>query len=106
MNNKVFVATIEWNNINDKGEKVIPIKEPRYCPQILVDAEYVVDGSVWSVFCFNFEVIDLNKTKAYIKYLNQQSAPNNIKIGSKFELYEMGKVVAHGKVIDYSKIDF
>ena len=106
MNNKVFVAIIEWNKINDKGEIVIPIKEPRYCPQISVDDECVVDGSIWSVFCFNFEKIGSNTTKSYIKYLNQKSAPNNIKVGSKFELYEMGKIVAHGEILDYSKIDF
>ena len=51
-------------------------------------------------------MIGSNKTKSYIKYLNQDAAPNNLKIGSKFELYEMGKSVVLGEVIDYSKKDF
>lgn len=106
MNNKVFVAIIEWNKINDKGEIVIPIKEPRYSPQISVEGEYVVDGSSWSVFCYNCEMIGPNRTKTLVKYLNQNSAPDNLKIGSGFSLYEMGKVVASGKIIDTSKIDF
>lgn len=106
MNNKVFVAIIEWNKINDKGEIVIPIKEPRYSPQISVEGEYVVDGISWSVFCYNCEMIGPNRTKTLVKYLNQNSAPDNLKIGSGFSLYEMGKVVASGKIIDTSKIDF
>ena len=106
MNNKVFVAIIEWNKINDKGEIVIPIKEPRYSPQISVEGEYVVDGSSWSVFCYNCEMIGPNRTKTLVKYLNQNSAPDNLKIGSSFSLHEMGKVVASGKIIDTSKIDF
>lgn len=85
---------------------VIPLNNPTYCPQISVEGEYVVNGSSWSVFCYNCEMIGPNRTKALVKYLNQNSAPDNLKIGSKFELYEMGKNVASGVIIKNSKIDF
>lgn len=51
-------------------------------------------------------MIGLNRTKSLIKYLNQDSAPDNLKIGTSFALHEAGKVVAFGKIIDISKIDF
>lgn len=60
----------------------------------------VVPGSV---FCLNYEMIVSNTTKALVKYLNQNYAPDNLKIESKFELYEMGKNVASGVTIEDSK---
>lgn len=106
MNKKIFVATINWVKTNETGKIIVPLNNPTYSPQISVEGEYVVDGSSWSVFCYNCEMIGPNKTKSLIKYLNQNSAPDNLKIGSSFSLYEMGKVVASGKIIDNSKIDF
>ena len=106
MNKKIFVATIDWIKTNKTGEIIIPLNYPRYSPQISVEGEYVVNGSSWSVFCYNFEMIGPNRTKSLVKYLNQDSAPDNLKIGTSFSLHEMGKVVASGKIIDISKIDF
>ena len=106
MNKKIFVAIINWIKTNETGKIIVPLNNPTYSPQISVEGEYVVDGSSWSVFCYNFEIIGPNRTKSLVKYLNQNSAPDNLKIGSGFSLYEMGKVVASGKIIDTSKIDF
>ena len=106
MNKKVFVATINWIKTTKTGIIIVPANNPIYSPQISVEGEYVVDGSSWSVFCYNFEMIGSNRTKSLVKYLNQDSAPDNLKIGTSFSLHEMGKVVASGKIIDISKIDF
>ena len=106
MNKKVFVATLNWVKTEDGGKKFIPIKYSKYAPQISVEGEYVVNGSSWSVFCFNYEMIGPNKTKSYIKYLNQDAAPDNLRIGIRIALHEMGKIVAFGEIIEESKIDF
>lgn len=102
MNKKIFIARIEWI----KNKEKISFKEEKYCPQISVEGEYVVNGSAWSVFCYNFEMIDLNKTKSYIRYLNQNDAPDNLKVESKFGLHIMGKVVANGEIIGISESNF
>ncbi len=105
MNKKVFLATIEWIKTNDDGKISIPFNESKYCPQISVDGQYIVNESSWSVFCLNFKMIAPNKTDSYIKYLNQNSAPDNLKTGSRIELYELGKIVAYGEIIGEIKIN-
>lgn len=106
MNKKVFVATIDWIKTTKIGIIIVPLNNPIYSPQISVEGEYVVNGSTWTVFCYNCEMMGLYRTKSLIKYLNQDSAPDNLKIGTSFSLHEGGKVVAFGKIIDISKIDF
>ncbi len=73
MNKKIFVATINWAKTNETRKIIGPLNNPTYSPQISDDGEYVINGSSWSVFCYNFKMIVQNRTKSLVKYLNQNS---------------------------------
>lgn len=48
----------------------------------------------------NYSTISEYETLAYIKYLNEDKAPMNLKLGLEFSLYEGNKKVADGKIIE------
>lgn len=89
MNNKIFIAKITWLSKEQGGRKgVIPLGSKTYAPQIAIDGNKIFNGSAWSLICFSFELIEENKTKAFIKFLNTQDAPDILHQGIIFELFE------------------
>ena len=103
MNTKVFDVIIEWFS-KDEGGRVdsIPFKKMRYAPHIGINGERVINGCGWSILCYVYDYLDFEplKTKAYIRFLNTDSVPNILAIGTNIELYEGGKKVAIGTIVD------
>jgi hypothetical protein len=107
MNKKKYSAEIKWLKKEDGGRNCpIPMKEKLYCPTLSLEGKMVINGSSWSVFCFNEEMNENFVTKSFLKYANQDSAPDVMKIGDSIELYEGEKKVAVGKITGYSDEDF
>ncbi len=107
MNNKNFIAKITWLSKEQGGRKgVIPIGFKTYAPQIAIGGNKIFNGSIWSLLCFSFELIEDNKTKAFIRFLNTKDALDILHQGIIFELFEKEKKVADGEVIEESFYDF
>ena len=88
-----YIAEITWLKPEDGGRKnYIPSNTNKYGPQIKFDG---LQGS-WSLIVCNYQKLEEFKTLARIHYLNKKDAPNNLKIGLEFELYEGIKKVAYG----------
>lgn len=107
MKNKVFIADIYWLSPNEGGRKTpIPMNQRQYAPLVSVDGQLVVLNSTWSLLCYSFEKKSDFETLSYIRYLNPNNSPNNIKVGSGIELFEGTKKVAFGKVIEETEFNF
>ena len=107
MNNKVFFAKIMWLSKEQGGRKDgIPIGLKQYAPQVVIDGTKVFNGSTWSLICYSFELIGINKTKAIIRFLNTRDAPDILHQGITFELFEGEKKVADGEVMEETTFDF
>ena len=107
MNTKVFDVIIEWFS-KDEGGRVdsIPFKKMRYAPHIGINGERVINGSGWSVLCYVYEHLESLKTKAYIRFLNIDDAPDILSVGMNFDLFEGSKKIAIGKIVDNSNFEF
>lgn len=100
MNKKVFDVIIEWFSKDEGGRVgVIPFKKMRYAPHIGINGERIINGSAWSVLCYVYEHLEPLKTKAYIRFLNTDDAPDILNIGMEFELFEGSKKVATGTIV-------
>ena len=107
MKNKVFIADIYWLSPNEGGRKTpIPMNQRQYAPLVSVDGQLVVLNSTWSLLCYSFEKKSDFETLSYIRYLNPNNSPNNIKVSSGIELFEGTKKVAFGKVIEETEFNF
>ena len=107
MDNKVFIADIHWLRPTEGGRQTpIPMNKKDYAPLVAVDGQSVALCSSWSLLCYSFKRIGEYETLAYIKYLNPNNNPNNIRIGSEIELFECAKKVAFGRVIEETTFDF
>ena len=109
MNKKVFDVILEWIPRKKGGRaEPIPIEEMRYAPQIGINGERVINGCGWSILCYVYDYLDFEplKTKAYIRFLNTDSAPDILAIGTNIELYEGVKKVAIGTIVDNSNFEF
>ena len=107
MHKKVFVAEITWLTKEQGGRTGgIPMKAPKYAPLIAIDGKNVFNGSSWSVICYSFERAETNKTKAFIRFLNAEKAPDILRQGVLFELFEGARKVADGKVTGETVYDF
>lgn len=106
MNKNTYIAVITW--IGDLGIKraIFSYGYKKYGPQIAIDGNLRFCGSAWSLLCSSFEFLDFNKTKAYIRFLNIQDAPDVLFPGKTFELYECDKKIAYGEVIEKSECEF
>lgn len=101
MDNKVFIADIHWLRPTEGGRQTsIPMNKKDYAPLVAVGGQSLALGNSWSLLCYSFKKKDEYETLAYIKFLNPNSNPNNIRIGSKIELFEGAKKVAFGRVIE------
>ena len=100
MNKKVFDVVLEWIP-RKKGGRAEPIP-------IGINGERVINGCGWSILCYVYDYLDFEplKTKAYIRFLNTDSAPDILVIGMNIELYEGVKKVAIGTIVDNSNFEF
>ena len=107
MKNNVFIADIHWLSPSEGGRQLpIPMNQKQYAPLVAVDGQLEVLNNTWSLLCYSFEKKDDFETLAYIRYLNPINNPNNLKVGSKLELFEGTKKVAFGKVIEETEFNF
>ncbi|MBQ9144922.1 MAG: hypothetical protein IJX70_00430 [Clostridia bacterium] len=92
-----YIAEIKWLKPEEGGrETEAPFNSDKYGPQIRFDG---LKGS-WSLIVCNYQKLGAFRTLAKVHYLNKIDAPNNLKIGLEFDLYEGVKKVAHGEIID------
>ena len=109
VNKKVFDVVLEWIPRKKGGRaEPIPIEEMRYAPHIGINGERVINGCGWSILCYVYDYLDFEplKTKAYIRFLNTDSAQDILAIGTNIELYEGVKKVAIGTIVDNSNFEF
>lgn len=92
-----FTAKISWLSALEGGRtNDIPFNTGKYAPLIRVKGS----SGNWSLVVNNYERVDHITTIAMIYYLVPESAPNNLAVGLKFDLYEGNKRVAFGEIID------
>lgn len=107
MENGVFIADIHWLRPDEGGRQTpVPMKQKRYGPLVAVDGQRIVGGSAWSLLCYSFEKKSDFETLAYIRYLNDLSHPDNLRVGSAIELFEGARKVAYGSIVGRSEFDF
>lgn len=107
MNTKVFDVIIKWLSKDEGGKNYsIPFKKMKYAPHIGINDQRIINGCGWSILCYVYEFLEPLKTKAYIRFLNTDAAPDILTIGMKFELYEGSKKVAIGIIVDNSNFKF
>lgn len=88
-----YIAEINWLKPEEGGRKSqIPLNTNKYAPQIRFEG---LQGS-WSVVVCNYKKIEKFKTLAKLYYLNKECAPNNLRVGLEFTLYEGCNMVAYG----------
>jgi len=88
-----YIAEMTWLKPEEGGRKnEIPFNTNQYGPQIKFDG---LQG-LWSLIVCNYQKLEEFKTLAKVCYLNKEGAPNNLRIGLEFELYEGFKKVAYG----------
>lgn len=88
-----YIAEITWLKLEEDGRQTAaPFNSDKYGPQIRFDG---LKGS-WSLIVCNYQKLGEFKTLAKLYYLNKVDAPNNLKKGLEFELYEGVKKVASG----------
>ena len=83
---------------------IIPEKSEKYAPQIEISGNRIFSGSVWSVICYIYEIIDTSTYYAYIKFLNGEKAPEILREGLDFYLCEGPNRVASCQIIEISNV--
>lgn len=94
------LAKVYWRTQDEGGRSVLPVGA-FYAPIIKTDSpcfETFEDGEYWSAFVKITEILEENVTMAEIRYLSEL-APNKLKKGVTFRIYEGKKIVATGTVI-------
>ena len=95
----VYEATLVWASPENGGRKgPIPMKNNKYAPLIGIKDQMTFNGCAWSMICYNYEETSEFTTRAYLRFLNYERAPDILKKGTVFELYEGNKKVASGIV--------
>lgn len=95
----VYEAALVWASPENGGRKgPIPMKNIKYAPQIGIKDQMTFNGCAWSIICYNYEETSEFTTRAYLRFLNYERAPDILKKGTVFELYEGKKKVASGIV--------
>lgn len=95
---KRFKAIIYWLPEKQGGRKEIPTGD-KYAPIIKVKGSAFMADEFWSIFVLNTNFLQKNETIAELEYLSSR-APNNLKEGVKFELFEGRKLVAKGTILE------
>ena len=95
----VYEATLVWAAPENGGRKgPIPMENNKYAPLIGIKGQMTFNGCAWSIICYNYEETSEFTTRAYLRFLNYERAPDILKKGTVFELYEGNKKVASGIV--------
>ena len=95
----VYEATLVWASPENGGRRgPIPMENNKYAPLIGIKGQMTFYGCAWSMICYNYEETSEFTTRAYLRFLNYERAPNILKKGTVFELYEGNKKVAGGIV--------
>ena len=95
----VYEATLVWASPENGGRKgPIPMKNIKYAPLIGIKDQMTFNGCAWSIICYNYEETSEFATRAYLRFINYEKAPNILSKGTVFELYEGKKKVAGGIV--------
>ncbi len=95
----VYEATLVWASPENGGRKgPIPMKKNKYAPLIGIKGQKIFNGCAWSIICYNYEETSEFTTRAYLRFLKYENAPNILSKGTVFELYEGKKKVAGGIV--------
>lgn len=95
----VYEATLVWVSPENGGRKgPVPMENNKYAPLIGIKGQMTFDGCAWSTICYNYEETSEFTTRAYLRFLNYEKAPNILSKGTVFELYEGNKKVASGIV--------
>lgn len=98
--NIAYEASLTWTTPENGGRKSgIPMKNKKYAPIVGINGKVIFDDSAWSIICYNYEKTSDNTTSAYMRFLNNLTAPPILFKGTEFELYEGSKLVARG-IID------
>lgn len=95
----VYEATLVWTTPEKGGRKgPVPMENNKYAPLIGIKDQMIFNGCAWSIICYNYEETSEFATRAYLRFLNYEKAPNILSKGTVFELYEGKKKVAGGIV--------
>ena len=95
----VYEATLVWASPENGGRRgPIPMENNKYAPLIGIKGQMTFYGCAWSMICYNYEETSEFTTRAYLRFLNYEKAPNILSKGTVFELYEGNKKVASGIV--------
>lgn len=107
MNRKVFDVIIDWLPKDNGGRtEPIPLKKMKYAPHIGINGKRNIDGCGRSILCYVYDCLEPLKTKAYIRFLNTDDAPDVLIVGMKFDLFEGRKKVATGTIVANSNFKF
>jgi len=100
---KTFIARIVWLTLDLGGRKILPIGD-KYAPIVKLKNQDF-GSEYWSLFVKNFEIIKSDETLAEVRYLSLQ-APDNLLIGTEFELFEGKSHVANGTIMSITENDW
>lgn len=76
----VYEATLVWASPENGGRKgPIPMKNIKYAPQIGIKDQMTFNGCAWSMICYNYEETNEFTTRAYLRFLNYERAPDILK---------------------------
>lgn len=93
------VAKIYWIKQEAGGRRNIPFTN-MYAPQIILEEEERSNVVGWSAFVINKESIIDDRTTITDIMLFSGKCPYDLKIGGKFKLYEVNRLVATGEVLE------
>jgi hypothetical protein len=96
MSNSNWLADVKWVPYEKGGRKTIPVSD-KYAPIILISNEENT-REYWSAFVTVIQFLDNWETVAVIRYLSE-NAPDNLKEGVEFGLFEGNKLVAKGVIL-------
>lgn len=95
--NKRFETIIYWLSEKEGGRRTMPIGD-KYAPIIKITNPLLNPDEIWSIFVYNKQIIDGNRTLSEVEYLSDM-APDNLTCGVEFELFEGKKLVGIGVVL-------
>lgn len=97
---KIFIARIIWFTPDSGGRKFLPIGD-KYAPIVKLKNQ-TFGSEYWSLFVKNVEIINSTETFAEVRYLSLL-APDNLFIGTEFELFEGKSHVANGTIMSITE---
>ena len=94
---KIFEAKIYWLPEMQGGRREIPTGD-KYAPIIRISNMKADQEEVWSIVVINKKHLSEQETISEMRYLSE-IAPDNLKVGMEFCLYEGRKMIAQGEIL-------